>query len=123
MKNQIRSLLDYKDSYHICLLGLDRGEDQQASFDNHKNLPDRKGKISIRQFHEYVLRFLVVELIRQGFKYVSTLPTGFQQVHDLAQIFGFQLIDHEDNTDINDPARKTKEQESSLIDTPITVSL
>ena len=70
-----------------------------------------------------MLRFLVVELIRQGFKYVSTLPTGFQQVHDLAQIFGFQLIDHEDNTDINDPTRKTKEQESSLIDTPITVSL
>ena len=109
MKNQIRSLLDYKDSYHICLLGLDKGEDQQTSLDNQKALPDRKGKISIRQFHEYVLRFLVVELIRQGFRYVSTLPTGFQQVHDLAQIFGFQLIDHEENTDINDPSRRTKE--------------
>ena len=26
LKNQIKSLLDYKDSYHICLLGLDKNE-------------------------------------------------------------------------------------------------
>jgi len=26
LKSQIKSLLDYKDSYHICLLGLDRNE-------------------------------------------------------------------------------------------------
>ena len=101
LKSQIKGLLDYKDSYHICLLGLDRNEVDTSepglsSTQGSNSVPDRGAKISIRQFHECVLRFLITELIKQGFKYVSTLPGGFQQVHDLSHVYGFQLINHEE---------------------------
>ena len=123
LKKQITSLLDYKDSYHICLIGLDANEEQPSKSDQ-VTREASGSKISIRQFHEYVLRFLVVELLRQGFKFVSTLPSGFQQVHDLARQYGFLLIDHEEN-DGNTPVRQeqTEQESESPIDTPILVSL
>lgn len=98
MKAQIKSLLDYKDSYHICLLGLDKNEEQTEFTTGNQSdgSASKSGKISIRQFHEAVLKFLSVELVKYGFKYVSTLPGGFQQVHDLALRYGFQLINHDD---------------------------
>ena len=125
--SQIESLVDYKDNYHICLLGLDRNEDETPEAQNSsrkQSSPDKNSKISIRQFHEYVLRFMTSELIKQGFKYVSTLPAGFQQVHDLAQVFGFQLIDHGDQHAAEAKLiSQQNEQEDMPIDCPITVSL
>ena len=32
----------------------------------------------------------------RGFKHISSLPGGFQQVHDLCKVYGFQLMDHDD---------------------------
>jgi len=40
--------------------------------------------ISIKEFHERVLGFLIQDFQKKGFAYVSTLPGGFQQCHDLS---------------------------------------
>ena len=47
LKNQIKSLLDYKDSYHICLLGLDQSEDVKDKLNQQSPL-EKTDKISIR---------------------------------------------------------------------------
>jgi len=61
LKTQIKSLLDYKDNYHICLLGLDRAEDSSVTAQTRSQ---SSGKISIKHFHDCVLRFLTTELVR-----------------------------------------------------------
>ena len=89
LKEQIEKLVDYKDSYHICLLGLDRNQNPDDQNERNDEINKQDKRISIRKFHEFVLRFTIETMQAKGFKHISSLPGGFQQVHDLCKIYGF----------------------------------
>ena len=58
---------------------------------------------------------------------MSTLPGGFQQVHDLAHVYGFQLINHDEGAyeqaNATLPGFEGDTSQTMPIDTPIIVSL
>ena len=105
IKQQINKFTDYKDKVHLCLIGLDCSQELEEYSSNEETVGSASSstfkkvqantKLSIREFHEYVLQFLIADFVKKGFKYVSYLPGGFQQVHDMAKIYGFQLMNHQ----------------------------
>jgi hypothetical protein len=52
-------------------------------------------RATLQDFHDEALSILVEVFSQQGFAHVSSLPGGFQQVHELSQRFGFGLMDHD----------------------------
>lgn len=77
------SLNDYKDVFHIALIGLDILE-----------LEPDKGRVTLRQFHAQVIQIVADTLAMRGFKYVSVLPEGFQVCHDFVIHSDFELLYH-----------------------------
>ena len=82
--------MEYKDNVHLCLVGLDwnteldedsetgdKEETKHQSATDIKSKLQSNTKLSIREFHEYVLQFLIADFVKKGFKYVSYLPGGF----------------------------------------------
>ena len=98
LKQQVEQLSMYKETHHICLIGLcapqlPQTEDVMATpkrrMSKRPRKTDRNKKLTVKDFHEDVLSILVELFVSQGFMHISTLPGGFQQVHDLASSFGF----------------------------------
>ena len=79
LKQQIDKLEDYRDSYHICLLGLDRSHSANPddATEHNDELSSQDRRISIKKFHEYVLRFTIENMQAKGFKHISSMPGGF----------------------------------------------
>jgi hypothetical protein len=40
--------------------------------------------MDISDYHERILRFLVEDFQSKGFKYISIIPGGFSECHDIA---------------------------------------
>jgi hypothetical protein len=51
--------------------------------------------VTLKQFHIQIVRLLAEDLVQQGFKYVSVLPSGYAECHDLALANNLELIGHE----------------------------
>ena len=46
-------------------------------------------------YHERIIRFLIEYLMEKGFKFISIIPGGFNECHDLALTYNFSLLNHE----------------------------
>lgn len=87
-----------KEIYHICLLGLDPlNEKTSNKFETNKNEGNGENgdsHLEIGAYHESILRFLIEDFQKKGFKYISVLPGGFQEIHEIALRYTFPLVDH-----------------------------
>lgn len=54
--------------------------------------------LDIKDYHERILLFLIEEFLQKGFKYISIMPGGFEECHDKALQFGFQILSHDNST-------------------------
>jgi len=79
---QCERIYNYKNIYHIFLVGLDICLDEK---------PQRG---MLKQFHTQILRLIMTELLSKGFSYVSVLVEGYQACHDLALLNDLELVDH-----------------------------
>ena len=103
LRRQVEQLSMYKETHHICLIGLDSPQPAEDVLQTPKRklAPKRRlttkagRKLTLRDFHEEVLSVIVEIFVQQGFSYISTLPGGFRQIHQIAGSFGFTLLDHD----------------------------
>ena len=51
--------------------------------------------LDISNYHEKILRLVVEDFVRRGFKYVSCLPGGFKECHDACTQLGLQMHNHD----------------------------
>lgn len=51
--------------------------------------------MDISVYHERIIRFLVDDFMEKGFKYISIIPGGFNECHDLALQYNFSMLNHE----------------------------
>jgi hypothetical protein len=88
-----------KEIYHICLVGLDPlSEKNSSKFKTNKGGDGGRqadNNLEIGAYHESILRFLVEDFQKKGFKYISVVPGGFQEIHELALRYNFPLVDHD----------------------------
>lgn len=68
-------------AYHLCLVGLDPLEDKPEK----KFETNNETNLDISAYHESVLKYLIEDFLTKGFKFVSVLPGGFKECHDVAQ--------------------------------------
>lgn len=99
LQSQTEKLTSCKEIYHICLLGLDPLSEKTASkFETNKNEGSQAGadsQLEIGAYHESILRFLIEDFQKKGFKYISVVPGGFQEIHEIAIRYNFPLVDHQ----------------------------
>ena len=60
------------------------------------NHPNGDSLLEIGAYHESILRFFIEDLHKKGFKHISMVPGGFQECHELALRFNFQLDNHKE---------------------------
>lgn len=65
---KVKSIEAYKDTYHVCLLGLSR-------------LTNNDEMIDIYEYHSRLVRDFLAELERVGFSKVSFIEEGFDGLH------------------------------------------
>jgi hypothetical protein len=68
------------------LIGLDPLEEKPD-----KKFETNSETMDIRAYHESVLKYVVDDFLAKGFKYISVLPGGFKECHDVAQLYQFQI--------------------------------
>ena len=79
---KVKSIEAYKDTYHVCLLGLSR-------------LTYNDQMIDIYEYHSRLVRDFLCELERVGFSKVSFIEDGFDGIHaTLLQLPELQMQDH-----------------------------
>ena len=83
-----------KDIYHICLVGL--GEFAKAPQIVQIEEESNESNLDIEDFHERILKYLVEEFVRRGFKFVTHFQGGFEQCHRVALHHRIQLVVHLD---------------------------
>lgn len=49
----------------------------------------------MKSYHESILRFLIEDFQLKGFKYISVIPGGFKECHEMSNLFNFQILNHE----------------------------
>ena len=93
LQKQLTRLSKFRDDFHVCLLGI--GDlsrvPQIVDIEDESNL-------DIDEFHERILKYLIEEMVRKGFKYVSYARGGFQEAHDLALASSFTIDGHSDSS-------------------------
>ena len=52
--------------------------------------------MDIEEFHERIIKFLVEEFVRRGFKYVSHIEGGFEDCHAVAMTNQIPLVVHKE---------------------------
>ncbi|CDW77412.1 tbc1 domain family member related [Stylonychia lemnae] len=73
-------------------LGLEPLQSKQKKVEtNNENFFD------IKAYHESILRFLIEDFQLKGFKYISVIPGGFKECHEISQQYNFQILNHEKN--------------------------
>jgi len=45
---------------------------------------NNENNLDISDYHERILRYLIEDFHQKGFKYVSIIPGGFSECHDIA---------------------------------------
>ena len=83
--------------YHICLVGLGPISIKPSKKFETNTGNDSDNILDIKDYHERILKFVIEEFQQKGFKYISLLPGGFEECHDLALSYGFSLLNHEVN--------------------------
>jgi len=51
--------------------------------------------LNIASYHETILRFLIEDFENKGFKYISIIPGGFHECHEIALKYNLQLLNHD----------------------------
>ena len=94
LQQEVEKLYFCKDIYHICLIGL--GEFTKAPQIVQIEDENSECNLDIEEFHERILKYLVDEFIKRGFKYVSHLQGGFEECHRISTKLTIPLVVHGD---------------------------
>lgn len=105
-----------KEIYHICLIGLDPlSEKVSNKFETNKNdSQNGDSHLEIGAYHESILRFLIEDFQKKGFKYISVVPGGFQEIHEIALRYNFPLVDHDKNCYHCDQTKESLQSKSEV---------